>query len=607
MRRLTFMMMCLSVLNCSVVFGAVSSDSGITRYQERCAVCHGEKGDGRGPAAPSLNPKPMDFTSGLYKYRSTAWGSPPLDSDLERTIREGLQGTAMPAWGDLLSPGEVRDVIEVLKTFSPSTFRKKEMPIPVPSTFQAANREVGKRLYVEKGCAACHGPEGYGNGPLSNQLHDDRGRRIQTRDLTDHRNYRWGAAPRDMYLRIATGLNGTPMQGYANHMRPDEIQHLVAYLQSLYEEAEKARWTEPFLPQEPVHRGEYLTRVMVCQLCHTPINPDASYKEDFHLAGGMKVTSFPDGVYYSRNLTPDLKSGLGSWSTDDIKLAITRGTAKNGRLLYLVDMPWLFFSNLTDEDAEAIAKYLKSLHPIYNKIPPPQPSGFWSSLWRKTRLLFEKERTLQYHVENSGELDHDKGEPIPQAEEGYWSILPPVGWIPVDKVLEAARPELPIPASTSAAIEDAKRMRGRYLVSIAPCTLCHTAIEGSLLPKPSQPLSGGMKISCGEDISGCFGTVYAKNLTPDQETGLGGWTDRQIKRAIKSGITKDGRMMHWQAMPWDMFSNFTEADLEAIVAYLRSLPPVRKTIPLPTPTAPPGYLVYLGRDYGITLPPRGSP
>jgi hypothetical protein len=144
-------------------------------------------------------------------------------------------------------------------------------------------------------------------------------------------------------------------------------------------------------------------------------------------------------------------------------------------------------------------------------------------------------------------------------------------------------------------------MRGRYLVSIAPCALCHTAVQGSLFPKASQALSGGGKISCGEDITGCFGTVYSKNLTPDRETGLGDWTDQQIRRAIKSGITKDGRMMHWQAMPWDIFSNFIEADLEAIVAYLRSLPPVRKAIPHSTRNAPPGYQFYLGRDYGMTL------
>lgn len=187
------------------------------------------------------------------------------------------------------------------------------------------------------------------------------------------------------------------------------------------------------------------------------------------------------------------------------------------------------------------------------------------------------------------------------SERGYWSVLPPMGWVPVERILNVARPELPVPPPIGSVVEDAKRMRGRYLVSIAPCALCHTPVEGSLFPKPSPALSGGVKISCGDDIIGCFGAVYAKNLTPDRETGLGGWTDRQIKRAIRSGITKDGRMMHWQTMPRDIFSNFAEADLEAIVAYLRSLPPVRKTIPLPTPSAPPGYLIYLDRDYGTTV------
>jgi mono/diheme cytochrome c family protein len=600
-RRVIYVAICLWGLCWPVAFGQGRLEEGPKLYQLRCAVCHGVKGDGRGPAAPSLNPKPMDFTSGLYKYRSTAWGSPPLDSDLERTIREGLRGTAMPGWGDVLSPEEVRELIETLKTFSPAMFRTKAMPVSVPAAaFHSANRDIGKTLFGQKGCASCHGQEGSGDGPLSNQLYDIRGKRAFPRDLTDHRNYRWGASPQDIYLRIATGLNGTPMQGYANHMSPQEIQHVTAYLKSLYEDAETTRWLNRPSSPEPLHRGEYLKSVMVCQLCHTPINPDASYREDLHLAGGMKVSA-TDGLYYSRNLTPDPESGLGNWSIEEVRMALTRGTGKNNRLLYPFDMPWLFFSNLTDQDAEAIAMYLKSLTPIYNKIAPPQPSGFWASLSRKTRFLFGGERTLQYHVGNFGERDPGKGKSIPVAEQGYWSVLPPIGWIPVEQVIKRARPELPVPPPSGSAVEEAKRQRGRYLVSIAPCALCHTPTVGTLLPKASPALSGGLKISCGADITGCFGTVYAKNLTSDRETGLGGWTDQQIKRAVKSGITKDGRLMHWQAMPWDIFSNFTEADLEAIVAYLRSLPPVRKTIPPPVPSAPPGYLINLGRDYGTML------
>jgi hypothetical protein len=72
-------------------------------------------------------------------------------------------------------------------------------------------------------------------------------------------------------------------------------------------------------------------------------------------------------------------------------------------------------------------------------------------------------------------------------------------------------------------------------------------------------------------------------LTPDVETGLGAWTDAEIKRAIVSGISRDGRLMHWQAMPWDHFSALGAEDLEALVFYLRSLPPVWSRVPASSP------------------------
>jgi hypothetical protein len=83
-----------------------------------------------------------------------------------------------------------------------------------------------------------------------------------------------------------------------------------------------------------------------------------------------------------------------------------------------------------------------------------------------------------------------------------------------------------------------------------------------------------------------YGTTWSRNLTPDRETGLGDWTDAQVKRAITSGIARDGRLMHWQAMPWDHFSRLTPEDLEALVAYLRRLPPVRSEVPAPAPPGP---------------------
>ena len=94
-----------------------------------------------------------------------------------------------------------------------------------------------------------------------------------------------------------------------------------------------------------------------------------------------------------------------------------------------------------------------------------------------------------------------------------------------------------------------------------------------------------------------FGTTYSRNLTPDRETGLGDWSVEEIRRAITSGIARDGRIMHWQAMPWDHFSNLTLEDLEALVFYLQRLKPAWSKIPPPEPPAPsdlPGDSFWLG-------------
>jgi len=65
-------------------------------FARHCAVCHGPNGHGNGPAAPSMFPRPRDFSSGRFKYKSTAAGEPPTDEDLLRTVRDGLAASAMP-------------------------------------------------------------------------------------------------------------------------------------------------------------------------------------------------------------------------------------------------------------------------------------------------------------------------------------------------------------------------------------------------------------------------------------------------------------------------------------------------------------------------------
>ena len=110
--------------------------------------------------------------------------------------------------------------------------------------------------------------------------------------------------------------------------------------------------------------------------------------------------------------------------------------------------------------------------------------------------------------------------------------------------------------------------RGRLIFSVASCGLCH---------RPDG--RGGLKISMKP-----LGSLWTRNITSDKETGIGNWTDREISRTIRSGVTPDGRMLHWQGMIWDHASNWSEEDLRAVIAYLRTLPPIKKSIP---PTRPP--------------------
>ena len=92
-------------------------ESGRQLYAKYCSQCHGEKGDGDGYAAAHLDPRPRDFTRGMYKIRSTPSGALPTHQDLVGVLRRGMPYTSMPAWPDL-TDGEVRDLAYFLTTFS---------------------------------------------------------------------------------------------------------------------------------------------------------------------------------------------------------------------------------------------------------------------------------------------------------------------------------------------------------------------------------------------------------------------------------------------------------------------------------------------------------
>jgi mono/diheme cytochrome c family protein len=133
--------------------------------------------------------------------------------------------------------------------------------------------------------------------------------------------------------------------------------------------------------------------------------------------------------------------------------------------------------------------------------------------------------------------------------------------------------------------DDAAVARGKYLVTLGGCQDCHT--PGHFFGKPDMARAlGGSEV--GFEIPG-LGTFYGPNLTPDKETGLGGWTDAQVMAALQTGTRPDGRMLA-PIMPWRALATLTREDAQAVVAYLRSLPPVNNKVPGPfgpgeTPTS----------------------
>jgi mono/diheme cytochrome c family protein len=598
-------------------------------YLRRCAVCHGPDGRGNGPAAPSLIPRPRDFTRGEFKYRSTAPDQPPSEADLVRTVRDGLRASAMPYFRDILTESEIRTVVAYAEGLM-APLRPVPGPgiaIPPRIAADAASLARGAQLYLTKGCNACHGQEGRGGVTLA----DAKGYPVISRDLTAPWTFRGGAEPEQLWLRLTTGLAPGPMPSFAATTTPQERWDLVNYVLSL---ARTPPWQPggrlegPGQQADLTRRGEYLVHAEMCGLCHTMINRTGIYRaDDFYLAGGMLVGAYPYGVIVSRNLTSDSATGLGRWTEAQIVAALRDGRAR-GRVLNMYDMPWLFLHRLSDDDATAIARYLKVLPPVSNRIPEPLHYGVIETILNKltrklpavptTSLTFADQRfgqpsgpprerpqtwliNAQWLVLLLGALAFGFAAPAGRrlpagGREWLRTItallglglagllgaaiyrLPLLTVIPPDQIAGGALAAIREPDSAVLRSPEQATLarRGRYLFTIASCVLCHGP-DGS----------GGLKVSWKP-----MGTLWTRNLTPDPETGLARWSDAEIARAIRSGISRDGYQLHWQGMIWDHSSNWDEEDLQALIAYLRALPPVRHRIPPDRPPAPDDCEVY---------------
>src|SRR6267143_961265 len=164
-------------------------------FLQRCQTCHGPDGRGNGPAAPSMSPRPRDFTRGQYKYVSTPPGAPAADADLIRTVRDGLQASAMPYFGDLLNDEELRAVVAYVRSLGPRAGPAAPLPIPPRLPALAASVQRGKAR-DGRSCAACHGAD----GRAQNRYDDQSGRQVAARDLSAPWMFRGGSEPAQIWL-----------------------------------------------------------------------------------------------------------------------------------------------------------------------------------------------------------------------------------------------------------------------------------------------------------------------------------------------------------------------------------------------------------------------
>ena len=269
--------------------------------------------------------------------------------------------------------------------------------------------------------------------------------------------------------------------------------------------------------ESPVERGGYLVNtIMACGNCHTPRDAGGRPIAEQAFSGGLTFTT-PAFIATAPNITPDVETGLGSWSDAEIRRALVEGSRPDRSHLAGVPlaaiMPANFYKALLPDDLDAIVAYLRALKPVRNEVADPV---YKAAVHR---------------------------DPYPDAEAGF----------------------------SKAGLADPVR-RGAYLVTIGHCMECHSAWSRGVSDFKSGLGRGGRAFPAREGASSP--ASIAANITSDPAAGIGAWTDTEIRRAITQGIGRDGRALK-QPMAYGSYAGLNEADLADIIAYLRNVPPLQ--------------------------------
>jgi mono/diheme cytochrome c family protein len=275
---------------------------------------------------------------------------------------------------------------------------------------------------------------------------------------------------------------------------------------------------------ERVARGEYLANhVAICIDCHS--QRDWSLYSAPPVEGAEGIGGERFGPEYGMPGTLYSRNitpaGIGHWTDADLVKAITQGVNKDGETLFPL-MPYMAFRNLSQEDVYSIIAYIRTLAPVENDVP-------------KRELAIPIEAVMP-------------------------TTPPPVVWQPA-----------PDRKNTVA--------YGKYLVNAASCIDCHTKWENGA-PVAGMEFAGGYEFYLPNGH-----LVVSQNITPDVETGIGGW-DKQTFIAVFKSYAGDEVRKHPlrkgefnTIMPWNLFSGMTEEDLGAIYDYLRTVKPIKNKVP----------------------------
>ncbi len=185
-------------------------------YSNNCATCHGPEGRGDGVVADRLIPPPRDFVATPFRYAAEWADKNHLISDLERTVRQGIPRSAMPAFGGVLQEEEIAGLARYIlglrdeeEVYVPEALA--DVGARPPLTTELVAR--GAELYTSLGCVTCHGESGFGDGPNAASLVDFQQRPVRPADFTTGL-YKSGQRSEDLVRAILRGVPGTPMVSY---------------------------------------------------------------------------------------------------------------------------------------------------------------------------------------------------------------------------------------------------------------------------------------------------------------------------------------------------------------------------------------------------------